>query len=395
MRPYKFVDLFAGAGGFSLGFESAGAKPILAIERDAWACDTFRHNHPQVPVLCADVTQLDSADAVRAAAGAATFVIGGPPCQGFSIANRNGGDPKDPRNSLFMDFLRIAQAFEPSIIVIENVPNLVRARTESGQLVLDVIRHQVEKLGYHFYSSVLLASDFGVPQMRRRLFCIGSREPLASPFPLATHFLDTDSGDLLRATAQLQRSPTLWDAISDLPELEAREGAEELEYLGPALNSYQELMRVGSSKLYNHKAMNHSKRMVERFRAMKCGESGNDVPHHLKPRKRNSAEISSVAYDQNNRRMYPDLPCHTIPASFYANFVHPFQHRNFTAREGARIQSFPDAYRFLGKPTVVSHKLLGREERTDELFLCQYNQIGNAVPPLLAQAVASNLISQL
>jgi DNA (cytosine-5)-methyltransferase 1 len=93
--------------------------------------------------------------------------------------------------------------------------------------------------------------------------------------------------------------------------------------------------------------------------------------------------------------MYPHKPCHTIPASFYANFVHPYQHRNFTAREGARIQSFPDSFRFMGKPTVISHKLLAREGRFGEKYLCQYSQIGNAVPPMLAQAIAENILKQL
>jgi DNA (cytosine-5)-methyltransferase 1 len=136
--------------------------------------------------------------------------------------------------------------------------------------------------------------------------------------------------------------------------------------------------------------------MVERFASMKCGQSVTDVPEHLKPFARNSnGKISEKAYDQNNRRMHPDRPCHTIPAAFYANFVHPFAHRNFTPREGARIQSFPDSYVFRGKPTVVSHMLLAREGRFEEKHLCQYNQIGNAVPPLLSEAVAANLIDQI
>ena len=154
-------------------------------------------------------------------------------------------------------------------------------------------------------------------------------------------------------------------------------------------------MRGESNILFNHKAMHHSKRLIERFSSMKCGESTEDVPDFLKPHKRNSNELSNKIYSQNNRRMYPNRPCHTIPASFYANFVHPFKNRNFTAREGARIQSFPDSYVFKGKPTVVSHKLLQKEGRYDEKYLCQYNQIGNAVPPLLAKAIALNIIKEL
>ena len=141
--------------------------------------------------------------------------------------------------------------------------------------------------------------------------------------------------------------------------------------------------------------MNHTQRMVERFATMTWGSSGKDVPKHLQPRQRNSKEIAQKIYGQNNRRLYPDKPCHTIPASFYANFFHPYQHRNFTAREGARIQSFPDSFKFMGKPTVISHKLLSREGRLGEKHLCQYNQIGNAVPPLLGQAIADNILKQL
>jgi DNA (cytosine-5)-methyltransferase 1 len=125
---------------------------------------------------------------------------------------------------------------------------------------------------------------------------------------------------------------------------------------------------------------------------MKWGQSAADVPPHLMPYKRNgNGELAESAYDQNNRRMFPNQPCHTIPASFYANFVHPYRDRNFTAREGARIQSFPDWYVFLGKPTVISQKLLEKEGRLAEKHLCQYNQIGNAVPPLMSKAIALNL----
>jgi DNA (cytosine-5)-methyltransferase 1 len=191
-------------------------------------------------------------------------------------------------------------------------------------------------------------------------------------------------------------TPTLWDAISDLPEIEAGEGAEQMEYAIPPQTEFQRLLRENTSHLYNHKAMSHSKRMVERFKSMSWGDSTSDVPEHLMPLKRNgNGEKSEKAYDQNNRRMYADRPCHTIAASFYANFVHPYINRNFTPREGARIQSFPDWYIFKGKPTVVSHKLLQREGRFTEKHLCQYNQIGNAVPPLLAKTLALNLFAQL
>ena len=190
------------------------------------------------------------------------------------------------------------------------------------------------------------------------------------------------------------KCPNLWDAISDLPELDANEGAEIQPYTRSAKTEYQKMLRGNSKKLHNHKTMKHSKRIIDRFASMSWGDSSSDVPEHLKPFKRNSREISTKIYDQNNRRMFPYKQCHTIPASFYANFVHPFKNRNFTAREGARIQSFPDNYVFKGKPTIVSHKLLTREGRDGEIHLCQYNQIGNAVPPLLSKAIAEHLLKQ-
>ena len=143
--------------------------------------------------------------------------------------------------------------------------------------------------------------------------------------------------------------------------------------------------------------MKHTQRLIERFSHMTWGQSVSDITDdRLKQRKRNgNGAVSESPYDQNNRRMHPNKICHTITATFYGNFVHPYKNRNFTAREGARIQSFPDTYVFLGKPTVVSKKLLMKEGRTGEAYLCQYSQIGNAVPPLMAKAIAENIIRQV
>ena len=393
--PLKVLDTFAGAGGFSLGFGQAGFDIIGAIERDKWACETFAFNHPGAITLHRSITDISDEELKDIFFDKKPdIVVGGPPCQGFSIANNKNGDPKDPRNSLFKEFLRVGAAMQPEIMVMENVPNLCAARTASKESVLQIIKQSLEELGYHAYSAILHATSFGIPQIRQRLFVIGSRFPLSSPFPTPTHLVDSNGSPSLFDN-DLLPCPTLWDAISDLPPLEAGEGSEEAQYVSGPHTELQRALRTGSARLFNHKAMCHTKRIIERFQSMKCGDSVNDVAEHLKPRRRNSLEIATVAYDQNNRRMHPERQCHTIPASFYANFVHPFQHRNFTAREGARIQSFPDWFRFMGKPTVISHKLLAREERDEELHLCQYNQIGNAVPPFLARAVALNIKAQL
>ena len=390
---FAVLDTFAGAGGFSLGFELAGAKVVGAIEIDSWACETFKFNHPDATVMQGDITAMSDEQIVSAFGKfKPDIVLGGPPCQGFSICNKNNGDPKDPRNSLFEEFIRVGRLLKPKVMIMENVPNLINAKTESKELVVDIIKSELRNLGYHVEHRILEATDYGVPQIRRRLVVIATQIKLENPFPEKTH-TTTSSPDLFEAG--FKKCPTLWDAISDLPEIEAREGSEEAEYSMSPQNEYQGLMRNGASRLFNHKAMNHSKRLVERFASMSWGDSTSDVPDHLRPLKRNSTEFSEKAYDQNNRRMHPERQCHTVPASFYANFVHPYKNRNFTAREGARIQSFPDWYVFKGKPTVVSHKLLHREGRLEEKHLCQYNQIGNAVPPLMGKAIAENILKQL
>jgi DNA (cytosine-5)-methyltransferase 1 len=315
--------------------------------------------------------------------------LGGPPCQGFSICTKNAGDPSEPRNSLITQMIRFGKLFSPSMIIMENVPNLLKAKNYSGEAVIGIIKRELEKIGYHVYVDVLEATTYGIPQIRKRLFVIGYKGELRYPFPCTTHSINN-------GLFSTQKTPTLWEAISDLPVIEACEGDEIMEYSVQPQNEYQQSLREDSEKVFNHKAMMHSKRTVKRFSVMKWGQSVADVPSHLMPFKRNgNGELSEKAYDQNNRRMFPNEPCHTIPASFYANFVHPYRNRNFTAREGARIQSFPDWYVFLGKPTVVSQKLLEKEGRLGEKHLCQYNQIGNAVPPLLSKAIAMNLKEQV
>lgn len=393
-KRINILDTFSGAGGFSLGFHLSGYNIIGAIEIDKWASDTFKFNHKDVNVLKADITKLTNEQLIKEFKNnKPDIILGGPPCQGFSICNINNGDPKDPRNSLFEEFLRLGKLFSPKLMIMENVPNLINAKTSTGEKVIDIIVSELENEKYFVYKKILTASDYGVPQIRKRLFIIASKKKLDNPFPMQTHEI---KNDINKNNKELLECPTLWDAISDLNLLEAREGGEILEYDYKPNSSYQQYIRFNSNNLYNHKAMNHTKRVVERFTAMSCGESISDVPEHLKPYERNgNGKLSDKVYDQNSRRMHPNKACNTITASFYANFVHPYSNRNFTAREGARIQSFPDTYIFQGKPTVVSQKLLAKEGRFDEKYLGQYNQIGNAVPPLMAKAIADNLINQI
>ena len=402
MKPVVF-DVFSGAGGFSLGFEMAGCEVVAAIEHDKWAADTFSVNHPKAKMMLGDIESFDEKYLRENVTPVPDIIIGGPPCQGFSICVKDAGDPKDPRNSLFIEFIRMAKIFNPNVMVMENVPNIAKAKTKSGERVVDIIKSEFEKLGYNVYRDILTASDYGVPQMRQRFILIASKQKLTNPFPKKTHYVAFNTNECEQLSFfsaennELKKCPTLWEAISDLPDIEAREGAEIMEYTKKPSNEYQKWCRNKTKVLHNHLAMKHTKRLVERFSRMTWGQSVSDITdERLKQRKRNgNGEVSDKPYDQNNRRMHPDKICHTITATFYGNFVHPYKNRNFTAREGARIQSFPDDYVFLGKPTVVSKKLLMKEGREGEAYLCQYSQIGNAVPPLMAKSIAENIIQQI
>lgn len=360
------VDLFAGCGGMSLGFEWAGAGVVFANEIDAWAAETYSKNRDGVFVIQSDIRDLvDFTPFVKLPID---IVVGGPPCQGFSLSGKR--DPKDPRNSLFMEYLRVIDAVKPRYFVMENVKGLLSMRTANKQFVRDIVVAEAEAVGYRVVYNIINACDFGVPQSRERVFFVGVRGDL--PFDPAR----------LHPTPLVHRHVTLEEAISDLPRIEAGGGAEEMSYAIEPQNEYQSWARGGLKSVSNHVAMRHTKRLISRFKSIAYGQSLKDVSdEHRAVKRGNPKDKNGVVYAQNNMKPFPHLPCPTIAASFQSNFVHPFVDRNFTAREGARIQSFPDWYRFYGKRTTMSW----------EKNLSQYQQIGNAVPPLLAKAVAENL----
>ena len=365
------IDLFAGCGGMSLGFEFAGFTPVLAVEKDAWAAETYAFNRKGVKVVTADITKIAHPREEFSDVGDVFGVIGGPPCQGFSLSG--GRDPKDPRNSLFMDYMRFVSEYRPSFFVMENVPGILSSLTKQGEKVKDVIVSVAGKIGYNVKILQLNAADYGVPQSRQRVFFVGLR----SDVPFMPEWLVPQK--------TTEHDPvTIRQALSDLPVISAGGGQESMAYQTAAANPYQEWCRGNSASVRNHVAMRHTRRLVERFHVIRWGESAADVPkEHMQRKRGNASVISGKIYSQNNMRPFPDRPSPTVPASFQSNFVHPFYDRNYTAREGARLQSFPDSYVFCGRRTTMSW----------EKNLSQYQQIGNAVPPLLAKALGDMIVN--
>lgn len=369
----NIIDLFAGCGGLSLGFEMEKFNIPLAIEKDEWAAETYKKNHPNTNVIVGDITQITDLENLLPKDMIIDGIIGGPPCQGFSLSGNR--DKNDPRNSLFMDFVRFVNFFKPKFFVMENVTGILSMKTKENILVKDLILQEYDKAGYNVKICKLNAAEYGVPQARVRVVFMGIRKDL--PF-------NEDKLGPKPIIYSEDKQITIEQAIMDLPQIISGEGTEEMEYACKPQNDYQKWARKSSEKVYNHVAMRHTKRLIERFENIKFGQSVADVDDCHKQRKRGDAsKISGKTFSQNNMRPYPNKPSPTIPASFQSNFIHPYINRNYTAREGARLQSFPDDYIFCGKRTTMSW----------EKNLSQYQQIGNAVPPLLANAIAKNLLN--
>lgn len=386
-QSYTFVDLFAGAGGFGLGFKMSGRfVPICSVEKDLWAVETLRANN-QHTIIHADITKISTKSSIKSQCKEIPdVIIGGPPCQGFSIAGK--GDPSDPRNALFRYFVKWVKVLSPKVFVMENVTGLLIRKTAEGKDVIDIIKKAFCSVGYSCQVWTLNAADYGVPQMRQRIFIVGNKLGEEIPQPKPTHSMNENMS--------LPPYITVWEALSDLPKIKAKEGNEYMEYDKNPFNEYQYYCRKDSVGVYNHVAMQHTKRLVDRFQRILDGGLVSTLPDELKVRKRNgNGELSDSLYTSNYRHLNPDTVSYTIPASFYSTFIHPFIPRNITAREAARIQSFPDRYIFKGKRTQISSKLLSKLGKEEENHLSQYNQIGNAVPPKLANAIAESVAKYL
>lgn len=376
------IDLFSGAGGLTLGLLGAGYDVRLCADISEACAKTHARNFPSIPFLHRDLCELRGQDILRHASmarGELDLLIGGPPCQGFSILGRR--EIGDPRNGLFGRFLSVAFELQPKVIAIENVPGLATLNNGS---ILKEIGDAFESANYHVECAELLSAQYGVPQMRWRMFFIAWRDDLGitgAGFPRPTHGR-RGIGDLVPnhriGPDDMQGFLTIAQAISDLPPIASGEVGRI--YDGRPKSEYQRSLRVGAgSELFNHYAPKLSPQNLLRIRHLKPGEDWRNLPHELLPPGMQRALRKD--HTRRYRRMTWDGVARSVITRFRdpksGEYIHPDQNRTISIREAARIQSFPDWFEFMGS------------------YSDQYDQVGNAVPPILAKAVAAQIASDL
>lgn len=341
------LDLFCGAGGLSCGLHMAGINTVAGIDFDAAAINTFNANRLGNGVV-ADLEKITS-DEVRALCGGKVDIIaGGPPCQGFSLSGFR--DESDKRNRLYKSFVRIVRDLKPRAFVLENVPGLVSLF--DGR-VKDAIVSEFSNLGFEVVYKILTASEYGVPQHRRRVVFVGLRNGKFD-YPCITHFANPTGRSQKRMVSCV-------DALSDLPSLSGIDdlGTEIQEYAKPADCDYQRIMRKGSDAVYNHIAARHSEKVRSIIAMVPPGKNYKCLPDSMR-----GIRNFHVAWTR-----FPDTePSPTIDTGHRHHF-HYKECRVPTVRECARLQSFPDSFHFTGNKTQ------------------QFRQVGNAVPPLMARAL--------
>lgn len=384
----KSVDLFAGAGGLSCGLQQAGITPVLANEWIPQFASTYKLNHPNTEVIVGDVRELIETNLkhkLGVSEGDIDLVVGGPPCQGFSI-NAPIRSLDDERNHLFKDFLRVVSSLKPKAVLIENVPGIVSLGCGT---VVQQIYKELEGLGYTIKHKILFAGHYGVPQMRFRTVFIGIRHfkgDITFPDPqynanAVANF--TGARELCLSVPPLfaqilKPHTTVWDAMSDLPEIENGTTVSANTYAIPPQSAYQHYLRADNPQLTSHCSAKMAQINLDRLRYIPQGGSWRDIPYDLLPAGLKRARRTD--HTKRYGRLHPDALCSTVLTKcdpHWGSFFHPTQDRIISVREAARIQSFPDSYQFLGSMTQ------------------QYEQIGNAVPPLLGKAVGDQIIQLL
>jgi DNA (cytosine-5)-methyltransferase 1 len=341
----KVLDLFCGCGGLSLGMENAGFDIALGIDFWPDALKSFKKNHKDSKVLCQDLSQINFSEIQnKYLPNGVDVIVGGPPCQGFSISGKR--DPNDPRNKLYVSFVDSVEFYQPQAFIMENVPNL--ASMLKGK-IRDTIVKEFEALGYTVSYAKILASDFGVPQNRNRFFLVGMKNGIEFKFPERTHS---------------DNKVTCSEAISDLPETSLEDGER---YPLTSCSEYQRMMRKRSDAVYNHEITKHNEKTISIISYVPDGGNYKDLPEKYKDTRK-----VNIAWTRFNSKK----PSLTIDTGHRHHFHYEFN-RVPTVRESARLQSFPDDFIFLCSKTS------------------QYKQVGNAVPPVLAEHLGRALLSQL
>lgn len=348
------IDLFAGAGGMSHGAKQAGIDVVVAIENDVHAAKTYRKNHPECELLVDDISAISNKTIEKMRIENKDSVIfGGPPCQGFSYSNSRTRHAKNAANWLFSEFVRFVRIFEPDFFVFENVRGIINT---AGGVFLEILLKRLGQLDYKLNHDVLNAKDYGVPQDRARFFLIGSRQCEIISFP------------------EPQRlSPlTVQDAIGDLPELPNGASESRLAYGEQSPSEYAKKLRSQKETCSNHLVTKNAVHIINRYRHISPGGNWKDIPAELMGNYADRSRCHTGIY----HRLKPDAPSVVIGNYRKNMLIHPSQHRGLSVREAARIQSFPDSYEFSGS--------IGFQQQ----------QVGNAVPPILAKAVFATLLEQ-
>lgn len=354
IEGFRILDLFCGAGGFSYGMEkNPNFKTVVALDNDPYTGETFRRNMPDCAVFIGDITTEEIKRTVvdEAKKRQVNMIIGGPPCQGYSNKGKKLG-LQDPRNFLFREFLSIVDELKPEVFVIENVKTLLS--TSNGWFKDEIVK-TIKGMGYFVDYGVLNAADFGVPQSRERAIFICSKRKFIR---------------LPQKTAD--KITTVRDAIGDLSYLESGEGAFEQEYRLPATTPYQLLMRGESLKLYNHVASRHKQIAIEKLKMIPPEKGKECLPIDMIGKQKFKTTWGRLKWNS----VSPTIDTRFDAASNGTN-NHPYLNRAITPREAARIQSFDDNFVFLGSKIRIR------------------KQIGNAVPPLMAKAIAGSIYQQL
>lgn len=384
-RP-SCIDLFAGAGGLAEGFRQAGFSIRSGTDIDSAAAETFVNNFPEASFFLAPIAQLSGEELLRDAnlkRGELDCLIGGPPCTAFSY-NNHQRSVTHVRAGLFRDYLRIVAALEPKMLVMENVPGIL---TIGDGAILDEMYESLGLLGYDCDARILYAEEFGVPQERRRVFFIATKVGTAEGlFPRGTH------GPVEKPSAEVnpfihrwsanartsRRLPSVWGAIGDLPLIQNGKGTEEAKYTRTPKTEYQSRLRGRAEQLRNHVAPSLGASNLKRIGHVPQGGNWRDIPRRLLPAGMKRARESD--HTKRYGRLSKRKRCCTILTKcdpHWGSYIHPEQDRAISVREAARLQSFPDRFHFFGTRSQ------------------QFVQVGNAVPPLLATAIARSVRAHL